>query len=208
MERQPTLFNLPGQSLDQMKSDIARAVAIDVDHLGLYHLVMFDGLGTPWSKDPELLAGLPRNEHACGNWLALRSVLLERGFYQATLTNFERAAFQGQSRRFLYEECSFRPDRFEMIGFGPSAISFTTHGGPVQTGTKIVNPDGSEEYLNAIASAAAGWNRSFQYDRPRLADRNLTRRFSALNVDTEQAVLPHHSVSPIRSTTSLVNSRR
>ena len=67
------LFNLPGQSLIQMKNDIARAIGIGVDHLGLYHLVMFDGLGTPWSKDPQLLASLPPNEQACDNWLALRS---------------------------------------------------------------------------------------------------------------------------------------
>ena len=74
------LFNLPGQSLDQMKSDIARAIGIGIDHLGLYHLVMFDGLGTPWSKDPQLVASVPSNEQACDNWLALRSDLLEQDF--------------------------------------------------------------------------------------------------------------------------------
>ncbi len=53
------LFNLPHQSLEQMKQDVEQATAIGLDHLGLYHLVMFRGLGTEWSKDASLLAGLP-----------------------------------------------------------------------------------------------------------------------------------------------------
>ena len=38
------LFNLPGQTLDEMKDDVRRAVDLGLDHLGLYHLVMFAGL--------------------------------------------------------------------------------------------------------------------------------------------------------------------
>ena len=179
------LFDLPGQNLNQMKSDIAHAVEIGLDHLGLYHLVMFDGLGTPWSKDSDLRAGLPSNEQACDNWLALRSDLLERGFYQSTLTNFERDEFQGSPRRFLYEECSFQPDRFEMIGFGPSAISFTTHPclGGVVPGAKIANPESSEDYLHSVARMAAVWNRYFTYALPDLRIAYLTRRLSALMID-------------------------
>ena len=41
------LFNLPGQSLEEMRNDVRRAMEIGLDHLGLYHLVMFEGLGTP-----------------------------------------------------------------------------------------------------------------------------------------------------------------
>jgi coproporphyrinogen III oxidase-like Fe-S oxidoreductase len=179
------LFNLPGQSLDQMKSDVARAIGIGVDHVGLYHLVMFKGLGTPWSKDNDLLAELPSNERACDNWLVLRSALLEQGFYQTTLTNFERFQHQDRSSRFLYEECSFRPDQFEMLGFGPSAISFTTHPGPGQTvsGYKTLNPDGSEYYLRAMAHATAVWNRWFTHAPHDLQIMYLTRRLSALKID-------------------------
>src|SRR5205807_6346903 len=67
------LFNLPGQTLQQMRDDVARAVDLGLDHLGLYHLVLFRGLGTAWSHDRELLARLPSNEQAAEHWLALRS---------------------------------------------------------------------------------------------------------------------------------------
>jgi coproporphyrinogen III oxidase-like Fe-S oxidoreductase len=192
------LFNLPGQSLNQMKSDVARAIEIGVDHLGLYHLVMFDGLGTPWSKEPELLAGLPANEQACDNWLALRSYVLEHGFYQTTLTNFERVEFRGQPRRFLYEECSFQPNEFEMLGLGPSGISFTTHSHAGQSlyGAKVVNPEGSEHYLTATAHSAAAWNRWFIYEPRDLQIAYLTRRLSALNID-RQAYVAYFGSDPL-----------
>src|SRR5262249_32667101 len=118
------LFNLPGQTLQQMRDDVARAIDLGLDHLGLYHLVLFRCLGTGWSRDGELPARLPANEQAAEHWLVLREFLLGKGFYQTTLTNFERETFRGQATRFLYEESSFQPDRYDMIGFGPSGISF------------------------------------------------------------------------------------
>ena len=55
-----------------MEDDVDRAVDIGLDHLGLYHLVLFAGLGTEWSRDPALVAALPTNEDAAVNWLVLR----------------------------------------------------------------------------------------------------------------------------------------
>ena len=49
------LFNLPGQTLEEMKDDVRRALDIGLDHLGLYHLVLFRGLGTPWADDDDML---------------------------------------------------------------------------------------------------------------------------------------------------------
>jgi oxygen-independent coproporphyrinogen-3 oxidase len=66
------LFNLPGQGLAAMRQDVEAALGIGLDYLGLYHLVLFRGLGTAWSRDADLLAGLPTNEQAADNWLALR----------------------------------------------------------------------------------------------------------------------------------------
>jgi oxygen-independent coproporphyrinogen-3 oxidase len=83
------LFNLPGQTLDQMKDDIRQAADLGLDHLGLYHLVLFRGLGTPWADDDDLLAQLPDNGRACDHWLALREQLLAAGFVQTSLCSVE-----------------------------------------------------------------------------------------------------------------------
>ncbi|MFO0888988.1 MAG: Fe-S oxidoreductase [Isosphaeraceae bacterium] len=174
------LFNLPGQDLLDMTEDLKKAVAIGLDHIGLYHLVMFRGLGTEWSRDPVLLASLPRNHEASDNWLALRGFLLSRGFHQTTLTNFEREQYRGDPRRFIYEEMSFRPDRFDMLGLGPSGISYC---GGDQRALKAINPDGSAEYLGRVESGEATWNREFLYSPQDARILYLTRRLSGLEID-------------------------
>jgi oxygen-independent coproporphyrinogen-3 oxidase len=174
------LFNLPGQSLSAMRDDIGRAVEIGLDHIGLYHLVMFPGLGTEWSRDPALVASLPTNEVAARNWLDLRSSLLERGFYQATLTNFERAEFRGGERRFIYEELGFQPDRFDMLGLGPSGISYVRSR---RMGLKVLNPDGASAYMAAVELGGPTWDRAFHYSPTDLRIFYLTRRLAALRID-------------------------
>lgn len=176
------LFNLPGQSLEEMRRDVRDAVAIGVDHLGLYHLVMFRGLGAAWSRDADLLAGLPPNEVAAENWQSLRELLRASGFRQTTLTNFERAQFQDDPRRFIYEESSCRPDRFEMLGFGPAAISFAADEG-FRRALKTLNPDSSADYMAAVERGGRVWDRGFAYEAEDLRIFYLTRRLAALEID-------------------------
>jgi coproporphyrinogen III oxidase-like Fe-S oxidoreductase len=176
------LFNLPGQGLDEMWRDVDRALRIGLDHLGLYHLVLFRGLGTPWSRDPAMLAGLPTNTRAARHWVALRQLLLERGFVQTTLTNFEKACYQGDSRRFVYEEMSFRVDRYDMVGFGPGAISFAA-AGRFTGGLKVLNPESADSYVTRVRGEQAPWDRYFEYNPWDLRIFYLTRRLAALEID-------------------------
>jgi oxygen-independent coproporphyrinogen-3 oxidase len=176
------LFNLPGQTLDEMRSDVRRAVETGLDHIGLYHLVLFRGLGTPWADDDSLLAELPDNEQACENWLALREELLGLGFVQTSLTNFERAQLAGRPERYQYEECSFRPDQYEVLGFGPSATSYVATP-DFRAGVKTLNPTGADDYVDAAKQPRRAWNKKFIF-RPH--DQKvlwLTRRLAALKIE-------------------------
>ncbi len=175
------LFNLPGQQLAEMKHDLRQAIDLGLDHLGLYHLVLFEKLGTPWASDQEMLAGLPSNEQAADNWLQLREMLLAEGFYQTTLTNFERVSFRGQLNRFVYEECSFQPDRFDVLGFGPSAISYVADAS-FQNGIKTLNPTGAKEYVEAVGRQSHVWDHYFVYEPADQRVAYLTRRLSALEI--------------------------
>jgi oxygen-independent coproporphyrinogen-3 oxidase len=179
------LFNLPGQTLEEMKSDLLRALDIGLDHIGLYHLVLFRGLGTPWAADDDMLTELPGNEQAAENWLALREVLLARGFTQTSLTNFEQGRYRNQAERFQYEECIFKPDEFEVIGFGPSAISYAATR-DFAYGLKAMNPTDANEYQTAVLSNTRVWNKAFVY---RTLDQKvfwLTRRLAALEIDRDR----------------------
>jgi coproporphyrinogen III oxidase-like Fe-S oxidoreductase len=116
------LINLPSQPLEAMLRDVDLAIDLGLDQICVYHLVLFRELGTPWASDEDMLAALPMNERAFANWAAVRERLLERGYVQRTLTNFERAAVP-EHRQFIYERCSFAPETYDALGFGPAAIS-------------------------------------------------------------------------------------
>lgn len=176
------LFNLPGQTLPEMQRDVRQAIEIGLNHLGLYHLVMFPGLGTEWSRDPALVASLPDNPQAADHWLQLRELLHQSGFYQTTLTNFERTEHRRKATRFTYEEQSFQPHRYEMLGFGPSAITFTADA-LFQQGLKTLNPDRAEDYIERVQRKSHIADRAFAYQQADLKTFYLTRRLAALEMD-------------------------
>lgn len=179
------LFNLPGQSLAEMLADISGGDRIGLDQICLYHLVMFRGLGTAWSRDRELIAALPDNERAASNWEAMRATAIEAGFQQTTLTNFERSILQGDSRSYIYELRSFETDRYNMLGLGPSGISYSSTN-PGASGLKTMNPESSLEYLQAVGRQGPIWNRYFTFDSESLRLLYITRQFSRLSIDRRQ----------------------
>jgi oxygen-independent coproporphyrinogen-3 oxidase len=117
------LFNLPGQRRAAMEDDVDRALDAGLEQICLYNLVLYAGLGTPWSEDPALVAAMPDNETACERWLSLRARLIGAGYVQTTLTNFERADVATSDRAFRYERASFSPERTDGLGFGPMSLS-------------------------------------------------------------------------------------
>ena len=176
------LFNLPGQSLSEMKADVSHAVNLGLDQICLYHLVLFRGMAAPWARDNQLLASLPDNETASRNWESLREQLLTQGYRQTTLTNFERSDLKDDSRRYLYELMSFQPDRYDMLGFGPSGISCTQHVSQ-SSALKTMNPESAVEYLQAIQQGGTVWNRYYEFASDDLKLLHATRQLSALRID-------------------------
>jgi oxygen-independent coproporphyrinogen-3 oxidase len=176
------LCNLPSQTLSEMRDDIRQAIDIGLDQICLYNLVMFRGLGTVWSRDAELLASLPTNDEAADHWLILREFLIDNGFRQTSLTNFERAELASDTRRYRYEPISYESNHCQVLGFGPSGISYS----PTDSGEyalKTMNPESSAEYLQAVRSHNPTWNRYFQYQRHDLELLHFTRRLAALRID-------------------------
>ncbi len=173
------LFNLPGQPLGAMLADVDAAVNMGADHVCLYHLVLFEGLGTEWSHDRSLLAETPDNRRACDHWNALRDRLLAAGFVQTSLTNFERADVNASDRAFRYEPSAYAPERYDLVGFGPSAISLRFH---VERALKTLNPDGSREYVRAVESGEPR-ERAFEYAPRDVRVLYLTRKVVTLRID-------------------------
>lgn len=178
------LFNLPEQHRSEMLGDARRAIEIGLDQICLYHLVMFRGLGTPWSRDESLLDALPSTEQAVENWLALREYLLDNGYRQTSLTNFERHDLAADPRRYQYEPISYQSDRCQVLGFGPSGISYSPSLDR-QYALKTINPESSAEYVQAVHSKGTVWNRYFQYQPHDLEILHFTRRLASLRIEKE-----------------------
>jgi coproporphyrinogen III oxidase-like Fe-S oxidoreductase len=191
------LFNLPGQSLGEMREDVRRAVGIGLDQICLYHLVMHSTLGTEWAADPALLAGLPTNERACDNWRALREMTIGAGYTQTTLTNFERSALVGTDQGYLYEVCGKRPEGHDMLGFGPSGISVVRD----KWGrfTKRANPEAAEAYRGRVAgSSILPWEVYFEYEYLDEKILHLTRRIVTLGIERSAYRLVFHGSDPLK----------
>jgi len=165
-----------------MRDDIRQAIDIGLDQICLYNLVMFRGLGSVWSRDAELLASLPTNDEAADNWLILREFLIDNGFRQTSLTNFERAELESDMRRYRYEPISYETDHCQVLGFGPCGISYSSSDDG-EYALKTMNPESSAEYLQSVRSHRPTWNRYFQYQRHDLELLHFTRRLAALQID-------------------------
>ncbi len=175
------LFNLPGQSLEEMKADIDQAIDIGFDQICLYHLVMFEGLGTEWSMDDQLLIQLPNNKKAASNWLKLRDYLLSKGYLQNSLTNFEREDIRRGNCRFVYEDYGYRPEKYDLLGFGPSAITLISDKN-FNYALKLLNPEGSTEYSELIKANISS-SKSFVYGIRDMKILYLTRKVVLLGLN-------------------------
>lgn len=170
------LFNLPGQTPAQMDSDVDTAIACGLDQICLYHLVLHEGLGTPWSKDPALVAAMRAPDDACAWWLRLRERLLRAGYVQTTLTNFEREDVAKGPHRFRYEAASFAVDVTDGLGVGPLSLS-TFIDLPRQRGLKL---------LRRKQIAGTPWSRddlAFDYDDTTLPLLFVTRGLATTRLD-------------------------
>jgi len=131
-----------------------------------------------------LVNSLPDNDAAVANWQSLRNAMLQQGFYQSTLTNFERSELENDSRRYIYEIGSFEPGSHDMLGFGPSAISYSLRADG-QTALKTMNPESSSEYLQALETTSPFWTRYFDFDLESFRLLYVTRQLSKLTIQRD-----------------------
>jgi coproporphyrinogen III oxidase-like Fe-S oxidoreductase len=114
----------------------------------------------------------------------VRAALLEAGYTQTTLTNFERPG----ARPFRYERLSFAPHTCDALGFGPGALSGLNFGG-AERALKWLNQPRSADYLGCGAGKVA---RLFLYEPHEEALMQLTRGLALLEQPTGEGPLAAH----------------
>jgi coproporphyrinogen III oxidase-like Fe-S oxidoreductase len=175
------LFNLPGASAVHALADVRSAVDVGFDQICVYNLVLNSELRTVWARNARMVRSMPDNASACATWLTLRDVLIEAGYVQTTLTNFERREAVGAGHRFEYERASFDPGRFDGIGFGPGAISTFTD--RHHRALKWMNDGLSLGFIRRMQRRGAAIAASFEYTLADLRLLHLTRSLSKLSIN-------------------------
>lgn len=176
------LFNLPGTGAAHALADVATAIAIGFDQICVYNLVLAPELETEWAHDRSLVQAMRAPADACAIWLAVRGYLLDHGYVQTTLTNFERAEVAASPRRFVYERASFDPADRDCLGFGPGAISTVTRPDH-QSASKWMNEPESGAFVAAIDRHDIATARAFEYAGVDLQLLHLTRGLSRITID-------------------------
>jgi oxygen-independent coproporphyrinogen-3 oxidase len=176
------LYNLPGQTLAGSLADVSRACELGFDQICAYNLVLEARMGTEWSRDGLLVAGVPDRDTGCSHWLAVRRWLIDAGYVQTTLTNFERREVATTDRRFTYEACSFDPATYDALGFGPGAISTFTDKGR-RRAIKWMNEPTSDAFVRRWDAEGRVVATSFAYSRMDLQLLHATRQLARLAID-------------------------
>jgi oxygen-independent coproporphyrinogen-3 oxidase len=178
------LLNLPDHTRADTLADVRQAVDLGLDQVCVYQLVLYAGLGTEWSRDPAKLAAQPGQEEAYATWRSVRALLLDAGYVQSTLTNFERAEVAASERRFAYEVASFTPEAYDGIGFGPAGISTFTDPSGLRA-RKVINQEGSAAYRRGIEEEGHAYALHFDYRTEDMRLLHLTRSLARLRVDRQ-----------------------
>jgi oxygen-independent coproporphyrinogen-3 oxidase len=176
------LFNLPGQGLAAALEDVRLAVETGFDQVCVYNLVLSEDVGSAWAHEKSLLGRMNDTQTGCRHWLEVRQLLLDSGYVQTTLTNFERHDVHATERRFVYERASFAPQTYDALGFGAGAIStFTSR--DCRSAVKWMNAETADAFVQAVSATGHAASRSFFYTRPDMQLLIMTRQLAALAID-------------------------
>lgn len=136
------IYGLPGQTLDEWKENVEKAISLDVQHISAYHLtyhegtVFYDYLKTGKIKE------LP-DDLSFEQFKFLKTGLETAGFEHYEISNFARSGLYSRHNKAYWERKSY-------LGFGPSAHSFDLK-------TRRWNVSSLRKYLQAFEQGTEYW---------------------------------------------------
>lgn len=110
------IYGLPSQTLDMLKQDVREAIALEVEHLSVYGLIVEeDTLLERMVDDGQAILPLEEEEEAMYDWIT--AYLPQQGYYRYEISNYART---GRECRHNLKYWQF--DAY--IGLGSAAHSF------------------------------------------------------------------------------------
>lgn len=113
------IYGLPGQSVEQFRTDLAKAFALPISHLSAYALTMEDG--TPLAKKVEAgKLALVDEDTYLNEYALLMDTAAQKGFVHYEISNFALPGRQSRHNSGYWHELPY-------VGIGPGAHSYDGH---------------------------------------------------------------------------------
>jgi oxygen-independent coproporphyrinogen-3 oxidase len=134
------IHSLPGQSLNQWRSELQHAIELYPEHISIYGLTVEEG--TPFARIYPADSPALVDEDLSADMFELADELLtESGFEHYEIANYARPGYRSQHNSGYWKRDGYR-------GLGVAAHSFLREG----YGIRFSNPDTLEEYRRSITS--------------------------------------------------------
>ena len=144
--------SLPGQNLDQWRSELLHAITLLPEHISIYGLTVEEG--TPFARTyPENSPKLADDDLSADMFELADELLTQAGFDHYEIANYARAGYSSRHNSGYWQ-------RDNCLGLGVAAHSFLRE----DHGIRFSNPATLEEYRDGVLSGAL----------PRIGEQRLT----------------------------------
>lgn len=134
------IHSLPGQSLDQWRSDLMHAIQLCPEHISIYGLTVEEG--TPFAHIyPADSPALADEDLSADMFELADELLMASGFEHYEIANYARPGYRSQHNSGYWKRDGY-------LGVGVAAHSFLRQG----YGIRFSNPDNLEEYRRGVTS--------------------------------------------------------
>jgi oxygen-independent coproporphyrinogen-3 oxidase len=139
------MFNIPGQTLEDITDTIYQLISKDIRHISFYSLKLEEGTQM-YSLEKNKVITMPVEDLEREMYYAGRTIMEEHGLMQYEISNFAVKGYECRHNLKYWNQV-------EYIGIGPSAHSFMGN-------TRYSNPSNLKEYT--LSSGKEGFKRNIQ----------------------------------------------
>lgn len=137
------IYALPGQTMDQVKDNVAKAIALDIPHMSLYSLIL-ENHTVFMNRMRRGKLPLPKEEVEAEMFEYIIAELERAGFEHYEISNFSKPGFESRHNLMYW-------DNAEYYGIGAGASGYVN-------GVRYKNHGPIRHYLNAVEEGNARIN--------------------------------------------------
>ena len=149
------IYALPGQTMDQVKDNVAKAIALDIPHMSLYSLIL-ENHTVFMNRMRRGKLPLPKEEVEAEMFEYIIAELERAGFEHYEISNFSKPGFESRHNLMYW-------DNAEYYGIGAGASGYVN-------GVRYKNHGPIRHYLKAVEEGNARINEEYLSQREQMEE--------------------------------------